>query len=62
MVELELVALATQALNQRIASISQVRDVAWLWKAARNAASTTVNWRFTTPVARQKLKRLYGGS
>jgi len=62
MVELELAALSTQALNQRLASISQVRDVAWLWEAARNAAGITVNWRFTTPDARRKLNRLYGGS
>lgn len=62
MVELEFAALSTQCLDQRLASISQVRDAVWLWEAARNAAGITVNWRFTTPDARQKLNRLYGRS
>ena len=29
------------------------------WVAARNAAATTIDWRFTTENARIKLKRLY---
>jgi hypothetical protein len=29
------------------------------WEQARNADSRPVNWRFTTPDARIKLKRLY---
>jgi len=62
MVELEFAALSRQALDQRLATISQVPRTAWLWEAARNAAGITVHWRFTTPDARRKLHRLYGGS
>jgi hypothetical protein len=34
------------------------REVA-AWERARNADPRLVNWRFTTPDARLKLKRLY---
>ncbi len=34
------------------------REVA-AWEQARNADPRPVNWRFTTPDARIKLKRLY---
>jgi len=29
------------------------------WEHARNANTQAINWRFTTPDARIKLKRLY---
>jgi hypothetical protein len=35
-----------------------VREVA-AWQERRNAATRTVDWRFTTADARIKLKRLY---
>jgi hypothetical protein len=35
-----------------------VREVA-AWQERRNAATCTVDWRFTTTDARIKLKRLY---
>jgi hypothetical protein len=59
MAEIELSALATQCLDRRIAdSATLTREVA-AWQAQRNAAQSTVEWRFTTADARLKLKRLY---
>lgn len=62
MVELEFAVLSGQCLDRRLETISLVRQVAWLWEAERNARAATVQWRFTTPDARVKLKRLYQGS
>ncbi|SRR6266566_2369260 len=57
--EIEFAALARQCLSRRIATKKEVEhQVAW-WQEQRNAAATTVNWRFTTADARIKLKRLY---
>ena len=59
MAEIELSALATQCLDRRIADQSTLTGEVAAWQASRNTAGDTVNWRFTTPGARIKLKRLY---
>ena len=57
--EIELSVLSRQCLDRRIPDLeSLTREVA-AWEQARNADPRPVNWRFTTPDARIKLKRLY---
>ena len=59
MAEIELSALARQALSRRIGTREELHQHAQAWEHCRNGALTTVNWRFTTADARIKLKRLY---
>lgn len=59
MVEIELGLLKFHSLKQRLATVDRVVAETAAWEAERNAAHATVNWRFTTPLARQKLRRLY---
>lgn len=59
MVEIELGLLKSHCLNRRLPDAESVRREAAAWEAERNAAKATVNWLFTTPMARQKLRRLY---
>jgi hypothetical protein len=59
MAEIELSALATQCLDRRIADQDALAREVAAWQDARNAAGSTVDWRFTTADARIKLKRLY---
>lgn len=57
--EVELSALSTQCLKHHISDIGTlIRDTA-AWEANRNQKQKAVDWRFTTPDARIKLKRLY---
>ncbi len=59
MAEIELSALQRQCLDRRLADrLTLEREVA-AWVRDRNAAETTIDWRFTTADARIKLKRLY---
>jgi hypothetical protein len=59
MAEIELSILARQCLNRRLHDRATMdREVA-AWTAARNTATATIDWRFTTDDARIKLKRLY---
>jgi hypothetical protein len=51
--------LSTQGLDRRIPDHVTVRRRIAAWEAGRNAVQATINWRFTTPKARRKLKRLY---
>jgi hypothetical protein len=55
--EIFLSILARQCLEQRIASIIDLRSIIAAWQAARPNAK--VAWRFTTADARIKLRRLY---
>jgi hypothetical protein len=48
-----------QCLARRIADMAAVQRVVALWEQHRNTAQATVNWRFTTDKAREKLDRLY---
>ena len=59
MAEIELSALARQALSRRLARQDTLKRRVAEWEAKRNAAGTTVNWQFTTADARVKLRRLY---
>jgi transposase len=59
MAETELSVLTTQCLNRRIADPATLRQEVAAWERRRNQAKGTVDWRFTTPEARIKLKRLY---
>ena len=57
--EVELSVLTRQCLNRRLDSIDALRDEVAAWQASRDRIRAKVNWRFTTPDARIKLKRLY---
>jgi len=59
MAEIELSALARQALSRRLARQDTLERRVANWEAERNAAGTTVNWQFTTEDARIKLRSLY---
>jgi hypothetical protein len=59
MAEIEFAALARQCLSRHIATVEELKHQVACWQEQRNAAATTVNWRFTTADARIKLKRLY---
>jgi hypothetical protein len=59
MAEIEFAALSRQCLARRIATKKELEHQVACWQEQRNAAATTVNWRFTTADARIKLKRLY---
>jgi hypothetical protein len=57
--EIELSVLARQCLDRRIPDRDSLEREVAAWEADRNAASGTVNWRFSTDDARIKLKHLY---
>jgi hypothetical protein len=59
MVEIELSVLVNQCLKRRIGAIDHLREEIAAWELARNAQRATVQWRFTPPDARIKLKHLY---
>ncbi len=59
MVEIELSVFDRQCLARRIPSRDALENEARAWQTARNACQATVNWRFTTEKARQKLHWLY---
>lgn len=59
MAEIELSVLSRQCLNRRIPDQPTLKHEVAAWETQRNAAASTVNWRFTTDDARIKLKRLY---
>jgi hypothetical protein len=58
MAEIELSALARQCLSRRIGTQEELEREVHAWQHSRNEQAITVNWRFTTPDARIKLKRL----
>jgi len=57
--ELEFSVLTRQCLNRRLPSPEAVAAEVAPWEEQRNADGATVTWRFTTPIARTKLARLY---
>ena len=59
MAEIELSVLARQCLAERIPDKETLQKQVAAWEERRNRHSTRINWRFTTAVARIKLKRLY---
>jgi hypothetical protein len=59
MAEIELSVLARQCLDRRIDNQDELTKEVTAWADARNAAGTTIDWRFTTEDARIRLKKLY---
>jgi hypothetical protein len=59
MAEIELSVLAEQCLDRRLADRATVEREVTAWEQARNRATRTIDWRFTTADARIKLKHLY---
>jgi hypothetical protein len=60
MAEIEISVLVRQCLRgRRLANIEELRAEALGWQEGRNRLGASVNWRFTTPEARIKLRKLY---
>ena len=59
MAEIELGALAEQCPDRRLPDRATLEREVAAWEDARNAATKTIDWRFTTEDARIKLKHLY---
>jgi hypothetical protein len=59
MAEIELGVLIRQCLSRRIADKETLEKEVNVWQKDRNAKVVKVDWRFTTPDARIKLKHLY---
>ena len=59
MAEIELSVLSRQCLERRLPDAATLTQAVATWEQARNSDARPVNWRFTTPDARIKLKRLY---
>jgi len=59
MAECEFAILLGQCLDQRIPDIATVQRKSTAWERRRNRTKATVNWRFTTAIAREKLKQIY---
>jgi hypothetical protein len=57
--EIELSVLARQCLEQRIPDRETLTGEVSAWEEERNAAESSIDWRFTTTDARIKLKHLY---
>lgn len=57
--EIELSALGRPCLDRRLPDQPTLAGEVAAWERRRNAATTTVDWRFTTADARIKLKHLY---
>jgi DDE superfamily endonuclease len=59
MAEIELSVLARQCLDKRIPDREALAGEVGAWEQERNAAESSIEWRFTTADARIKLKHLY---
>jgi hypothetical protein len=59
MAELELSVLQRQCLRQRIPDREAMEREVTAWATRRNAAIRTIDWQFTTPDARTRLRHLY---
>jgi DDE superfamily endonuclease len=59
MAAIECAVLSTQCLTRRLPHQVTVRRRIEAWETGRNAATATINGRFTTTKARRTLKRLY---
>lgn len=56
---LELSVLTRQCLDRRMPDLDTLRQETQAWETQRNTAQKGVDWHFTTPDARIKLRRLY---
>ena len=59
MAEIELSVLQGQCLDRRIADVVTMQTEVTAWEKDRNNSTKKIDWQFTTPDARVKLKRLY---
>ncbi len=59
MAEIELSVLARQCLDRRIPDRESLVGEVGAWEDERNAAESSIDWRFTSDAARIKLKHLY---
>ena len=59
MAEVEISVLTEQCLDRRLGSQVIVPSEVGAWESERNAARAPIDWRFTVPNARDKLKKLY---
>jgi hypothetical protein len=59
MAEIEISVLQNQCLDRRLGNLEIVSSEVSAWENARNSQKASVDWQFTTPKARKKLKRLY---
>jgi len=59
MVEIEIGVVCEQCLDDRIPDEETLRRQIAAWETVRNEQQATINWKFTTIDARNKLKRLY---
>lgn len=59
MAEIEFSVLGRQCLARRIPTVEALQREIAAWEDERNAATLTIDWRFTTADARIKLKHLY---
>ena len=59
MAEIELNVLIKQCLTRRIDSLAEMHTETEAWQHRRNNMHARIDWQFTTPDARIKLKRLY---
>jgi hypothetical protein len=59
MVEIELSVLVRQCLRRCLPDMETLGGEAEAWEAESNRFGASVDWRFTTPNARTKLRRLY---
>lgn len=57
--EIELRALSQQCLDRRIAELAKLQREVSVWQKERNESTVAVNWRFTAPDARIRLRHLY---
>jgi hypothetical protein len=57
--ECELSVFTRQHLARRVPDMATLAQMAEMWQTDRNGRHQGVHWRFTTPDARIKLKRLY---
>jgi len=59
MAEVEISVLTGQCLDRRLGNQEIIARQVAAWEAERNNSKATIDWRFTIPNARDKLKRLY---
>ena len=59
MAEIELSVLKGQCLDRRIPDMATMQTEVDAWEKERNNSMKKIDWQFTTPDARIKLKRLY---
>jgi len=59
MAEVEICVMTEQCLDRRLGSQAIAASEVGAWEAERNAARATIDWRFTIPNARDKLKKSY---